>query len=328
MVAATAAARSSSLCPTLRHSFCALALAPNLLILTSTRVSFGFAPISIKSISESLTSWATLASSIVSLLGLLQSQTRVAEFGALCVFASSIALIYAHTARAVVKSARVQIEGRSIDSLNLANLRRRVNHSLFVQEVSRSVEIRGGDLLIESRYTGYCRAERESSFEFSIDSDNNVPFRELDCWAIDLLNDPNMCHRIKPLLIDSDGSSKKLRAPFLRPLRANQRFNLLLNCKLPGCLKDGIEYYTSSLSFDQPSVERQSIIFTFFGDHPEWIRVYECNSEGVSLLLKDLQPVETLPGIVRYVDITEQISAKSSRVYLFYRAARVQARAA
>src|SRR6266404_4844550 len=47
---------------------------------------------------------------------------------------SKCSSLYAWRERCTVKSATVKIEGRSIDSLNIANLRRRINQSLAIQE--------------------------------------------------------------------------------------------------------------------------------------------------------------------------------------------------
>ena len=75
--------------------------------------------------------------------------------------------------------------------------------------------------------------------QFSIDSDNNVPFDDLICFAYDLRRDPGMQHKIRPILIGNDGNSKKIATPFLAPLVAQEPFNLLLKCHLPGCMKTG-----------------------------------------------------------------------------------------
>jgi hypothetical protein len=45
-----------------------------------------------------------------------------------------------------IEAASIEIEGISIDSINAANLRRRVNRSLAVQTVDQIVTIDGSDL--------------------------------------------------------------------------------------------------------------------------------------------------------------------------------------
>ena len=110
----------------------------------------------------------------------------------------------------------------NIDPLNVANLRRRVNTSLVVQDAHHTAIIEGQDLTIAWRYSGYCKADRETAREFSIDSGKNVPFNRLDCSAYDLRRDAAMQHKIQPLLVGADGISKKVAVPFLRPLRADE----------------------------------------------------------------------------------------------------------
>jgi hypothetical protein len=227
--------------------------------------------------------------------------------------------MYARSERRVARSAAVKIEGRSIDSLNIANLRRRVNRTLVVQEVHREAEIEGDRLTIASRYTGYCRANREPAIEFGIDSETNVPFHELECFAYDLRRDPGMEHKIWPILVDADGISKKIAVPFLEPLVARQPFDVLLKCTLPGCMKAGVEYYTSTLSFDQDRVRQCTVRLVFVGNEPDWVRVYECGVSGTPKLLRDLPPVRHTPEFAEYVDSGDDVSAQSTRIYLFHR---------
>jgi hypothetical protein len=84
------------------------------------------------------------------------------------------------------------IEGQSIDSLNIANLKRRVNRTFVVQEAMHTARIDGKNLEITWKYSGYCRAARTSTMEFSVDSEARTSFAELDCIAYDLGHDPEM----------------------------------------------------------------------------------------------------------------------------------------
>ena len=237
-----------------------------------------------------LASWATIVGGAVSLVGLVQSRAWLTGIGVLCLLGSLLALGYARSAGLAAKSAAVRIEGRSIDSLNLANLRRRVNRTLVVQAVHRQADIEGEDLRIASRYTGYCRAERETALQFGVDSDTNVPFDEMECFAYDLRRDPNMEHRIRPLLIGPDGSSKKIAVPFLEPLAPREPFDVLLKCTLPGCMQGGLEYYTSTLSFDQDRVARCTVRLTFVGDVPAPCASTSATPPAFPRCLKDLRP--------------------------------------
>jgi hypothetical protein len=116
--------------------------------------------------------------------------------GGLLIAGSIGALAYARQQHQLMESAAQKVAGRSLDSLNVASLRRRLNRSLMLQEAQNEAIIDGEDLTIRWKCIGYCRADRETSIEFSIDTDNNIPFDELNCFAYDLRRDPEKTHRI------------------------------------------------------------------------------------------------------------------------------------
>ena len=84
---------------------------------------------------ESLAALATIAGTIVSVLALLQSRAWLLLISLLIVCLSILAVLYARKQRLALDAASTVIEGHSIDALNIGNLRRRVNRTLFVQEV-------------------------------------------------------------------------------------------------------------------------------------------------------------------------------------------------
>ena len=147
-----------------------------------------------------------------------------------------------------------------------------MNRSLVIQEARLVAEIEGEDLRITWKYSGYCRAEQETAMEFSIDTDSNNPFYAFKCCAYDLGRDRGREHEIRLILIGADGISKKIAVPLLEPLTAQQAFSVLLKCTLPGCMKAGLEYYTSRLSFGQDHVRRSTVRLLFFGERPAWVR--------------------------------------------------------
>lgn len=271
------------------------------------------------SFKNSVAFWTSVLGTFLGLLGALQSLTWLAGAGGLMVIGSIVAIIYARSQRQRAESAALNVAGRSVDSLNMASIRRRLNRSLVIQEVHNTATINGEDLTISWSCTGYCRADRETAMEFSIDSDNNVPFDELDCSAYDLLNDPRKRHRIRPLLVGPDGISKKIAVPFLAPLETGQPFDILLTCELPGCVKAGVEYYTATLSFDQDLVQVYTVRLVFLRDCPNWVRVYESTPPGTLKLLKDLRPIRTTAELAEYADAEQNVSAKSVRIYVFSR---------
>lgn len=268
---------------------------------------------------EYLTSLATIAGTVTSLIALLQSRAWLALTSALFACLSIAAGLYARKERRALDAASIVIEGHSIDSLNAANLRRRVNQTLVIQEALHTAQIEGGDLEITWRYSGYCAAEQETAIEFSVDSDDSTPFNELKCVAYDLVCDPEMARPIRPLLSGSEGISRKVIVPFLEPIKTHDAFSVLLRCTLPHCLKAGFGYYTSTLSFAQDAVRHCEVRLIFIGPPPSWVRVYDCLQPGKPALLKTLAPSKLTKESCEYRDVEEAQSAQSARVYAFWR---------
>jgi hypothetical protein len=273
------------------------------------------------SFKDSISFWVTILGTVLGVFGAIQSLTWLAVIGILVACGSVSALIYARKQRLRLESAALTILGRSVDSLNVASLRRRTNRSLIIQEAENVAVIDGEDLAMTWRASGYCRANRETVMECSIDADTNIPFDDLDCFAYDLQRDPRRRHRIRPILLGPDGNSKKIAVPFLAPLSAQEPLRMALECKLPGCMKAGVDYYTATLSFNQDLIDRYSMRLTFLNDLPEWVRAYECRADGEVKLLNDLRPVRKSAGICEYSDVDTQVAARSARIYMFFRQA-------
>jgi len=269
---------------------------------------------------NTLASLTAILGPIAAILGLIQSRGWLTGLGTIVFGISIVAVVYARSQRQRIDAASVEIEGISIDSVNAANLRRRVNRSLTIQTADHIVTIDGADLDMIWRYAGYCRASRETSMEFSVDSGSSIPFEDLDCYAYDLKRDPEKKHKIQPLLIGPDSISKKIAVPFLEPLLAQQPFDIMLHCRMPATYKPGICYYTSTLSFDQDKVGRCTVHLTFLQQKPDWVRVYGCDLSGKPRLLKNLRPEREDQVVSEYRDVVENLKAQSTRIYLFRRA--------
>ncbi len=267
---------------------------------------------------EDSASAATVFGTLVSVLALVQSRAWLVLTSLVFVCVSIAVLMCARRDRQIIDAASIAIEGQSIDSLNVANLRRRVNQTLVVQEADHMARIEGEDLIISWNYSGFCRAVRESAMEFSIDSGTRISFEAMNCIAYDLKRYPRMAHKIRPLLIGTDGMTKKISVPFLEPLKADQPFGLLLKCTLPRCMKTGFDCYTSTLSFAQDRVRRCVVRLVFVGSQPKWVRVYECATRKIRLL-KDLAPSWRDGGQCEYVDVVEDRPGQSAKVYAFWR---------
>jgi hypothetical protein len=192
-----------------------------------------------------------------------------------------------------------------------------LNRSLVVQHAYHLARIDGPDLTIAWHYAGFCRAARETTIEFSIDSEKNVPFDALDCFGFDLQQDPHRLHKIRPLLIGGSGISKKVAIPFLKPLNAQDPFSLLLHCNLPGCLAAGVQYYTSTLSFDQRCVNHFGVHLVFRQQPPEWVRAYECGQNGRPQLVNHLHPFKNDGETCEFVDSLENVPGQTVRVYVY-----------
>jgi hypothetical protein len=272
-----------------------------------------------QSLQETLSAWTTLFGTILSVVGLIQSRAWLTVISASFALVALAVGLYARRERLAVTSASIKVEGHSIDSLNLANLRRRVNRSLVLQKADHLAEISGEDLHITWHYTGYCHAEKETVLEFSIDSDNRVPFGSLECFAYDLGRDPERKHKIRPVLIGADGNSKKVAVPLLAPLSAKDRFDVVLHCHLLGCVKPGFGYYTSTLSFNQDVVPSFGTRLVFAGVCPLWVRVYECGPTGETVLLRDLRPAGESAGRWEHEDAVENVPGQMARIYVFWR---------
>ena len=221
---------------------------------------------------DALAALATIVGTLVSVFALVQSSAWLVAISVFFVCISIAAALFARRERMRLNSASTVIEGHSIDSLNIANLRRRVDRAFVIQEVHHMVRVTGEDFEIEWKYTGFCKKDGVSSIDFSIDSDDGTPFKNLGCVAFDLARDPGMNHQIQPVLIGTEGISKKVSVTFLEPLNANQPFSVLLKFILPRCVKPGFGYYTSSSSFSQKSVPRCVVHLIFVGTAPAWMR--------------------------------------------------------
>ena len=232
---------------------------------------------------------------------------------------SFAATLYVRQNRLLLNSASTVIEGHSIDSLNIANLRRRVNRTFVIQEASHTVRIKGEDLHVTWKYSGFCRIEGVASMEFSIDSDEATPFDQLDCVAFDLGQDPELRHKIRPMLASVEGISKKISVPLLAALKANEAFSVQLSFTLPGCVKAGFGYYTSTSSFAQARVQRSVVHLIFLGASPRWMRVYESSARRPNKLVKTLPAARQEPGSCEYIDVVEGRHGRSARVYAFWR---------
>ena len=112
---------------------------------------------------ETFALWATILGTAIRVIGLIESRSWLTGLSVALLAAAVFAVFYARKKRGQLDSASVGVEGRSIDSLNLANLRRRLNRSLVIQEAHHEAEIKGEDITMRWSYAGYCRGSRETA---------------------------------------------------------------------------------------------------------------------------------------------------------------------
>jgi hypothetical protein len=271
------------------------------------------------SFKDSLAFWSTILGTVVGILGVRLDSGWIALLGFFLMIASSAVLLYALNERRRLKLAHITIEGRKIDSLNVANLGRRLNRSLVVQEADQVATIKGENMTVIWRYAGYCRSEHEGAVDFSIDMDVHIPFQRLDCFAYDLKNDPGRMHPIKPVLLGADGLSKKIAVPLLQPLSKDDPFSVRVVCHIPGCVASGVDYYSCTFSVAQQSIQTSSVRLVFLSERPEWVRAYECDASGGVRLLKALAPSHSTSRMTEYLDLATNIPANAARIYVFHR---------
>jgi hypothetical protein len=265
---------------------------------------------------DNLTPFTILLGSGTALLGLVQHAPALILTGITLSAAAAAALV---TERRLRRAHPVppEIERLNLDSLHVANLRRRLNRSLKLERAFQVAIIEGADLHLAWQYDGYCQSKTEADIEFSIDSENNVPFEQIECFAFDLQNDPVRLNQIRPRLLGSDGVSKKISVSFLKPLAKDDHFSVLLHCRLPACISTGIQYYTSSLSFDQQSVDSTSVHLIFVRSRPAWVRVYEFDKNGRATFISELRSFRDDGATCEYVDMAQNTPGRSVRVYLY-----------
>ena len=264
--------------------------------------------------------WSGVVGLALTVGGVIHSRNWVAVLGAVILAIAALIGFHAWRIRNKIKQSTIEIQGRRIDSLNVANLSRRRNQTLGISRAAHAARIQDEDLEILLEYEGHCASKNgETVFEFSVDSESFVPFASLDCFAFDLCHDPHRSHRIRPMLVGPDGISKKLAVPFAQPLAYNSAFHVALVCKLPQCMKFGVDYFESTLSFAQSIIQSYTVAIEFSGTFPSWVRVYECSSHGSPRLLRDLTPAPRQSPNVIYYDEVHDSPGQSARIYVFHR---------
>ena len=267
--------------------------------------------------------WSSIIGLLISIYGLIANRQAYIFMG-LFFFIISVLLAFALLKiKERIKKTNLTIEGKRIDALNAANTARNPNRTLKVQDATHFLKVVNNDLILSFEYSGYCKNE-ENGFVFSLDSDVYCPFEKLVCYGFDLLNDPCKTHKIRPILLEPDGLTKKIKLPFINPIFQGDRFHVRLYCELPRCIEFGKDYVVASLSFkDRAGIKNFSVKLEFNKNHPKWVRLYDATS-GKPRLIKDLKPKCLKADSVYYEDNYKNIEGEKHLVYFFERPANFQ----
>ncbi len=131
------------------------------------------------SFKDSIAFWSTVLGTLLGLFGAVRSLAWLVVIGVVVVVGSVGALVYARKQTLRVKSATLKVGWRSIDSLNMASLRRHMNESLVVQRSGESCGDRRrkprADMEMHRLLPGRIRNRNRIQYRRR----HNIPFTEL-----------------------------------------------------------------------------------------------------------------------------------------------------
>jgi hypothetical protein len=271
-------------------------------------------------IKKTISFWSGTIAFSISIYGLISNRKIFTLLGVSFFALSAVLAFRLLEIKRQTKKTNIVIDGKRIDALNVANLTKKPNKSLKIQEGTHFTRVEGNNLSLYFEYSGYCKNRKgENGFVFSVGGDVNIPFDKLVCYGFDLLNDPHKTHKIKPFLIKHDGLTKKLKLPFNNSLSKDDQFHIALFCELPRCIKLGKDYITATLFYkDALKIKRFSVFLEFVRNHPKWVRIYDVTS-GDPRLIKDLRPKYQQGVSVYYEDKYKNIESEKALVYFFER---------
>lgn len=272
----------------------------------------------IKKVKENFLYVITVIEAILSIFAIVKGLLHFAIV-LIIVFSLTIILTIADVIKRK-KNKPVAIEQLPIESLFLAEINRTQMDSVCIREAVHTVRIVEKDVSVTFDYSGICTEKKgESNFIFSIGGDSLYAFKDLNCFGFDLIEDPNKKSPIIPILASKDGLCKKVKLPLKRHLNQYDIFSVELNYTWPSCMKYEDDYYASTLSFKNETIEKYTVKLIFSEIRPDWVRVYTENGE----LIKDLggKVVKLNADKVEYVyiDKVTNPSANSKLIYQFYR---------
>ena len=170
-------------------------------------------------IKKTISFWSSIAGISIAIYGLIVNRKIYTLLGVFLIIIVTLLAFRLLKANRLTKKTNIVIEGKRIEALNVANLLKKPNKSLKVQEAKHFARVESNNLILFFEYSGHCKKRNgENGFVFNIGSDVNQPFEKLLCYGFDLLNDPLKTHKIKPFLVKDDGLAKKIKLPFIKAL--------------------------------------------------------------------------------------------------------------
>jgi len=217
-----------------------------------------------------------------------------------------------------LKEAKISIEGRSITALNLANIERLNDKNFKVKNVKHTAVIENKNASFSFEYSGICiKKPEENGFLFSVEAENNVSFNNLDCYGYDLLADPQKMKKLRPIIKNNDGISKKVLLPFATQMSRYHPFSIFLTANYKNCMSYGKNYYNSTLSFNKRhKIESFKMVLKFKNFPPKDIRVYEIK-KGNARYIRSINP-ETSDNNL-FIDQYKNVPGIKQLVYIFDR---------
>ena len=169
-------------------------------------------------------------------------------------------------------------------------------------------------------YEGTCTATRgEECIVFNIGAEEYIPFKELKCYAYDLVNDKKKSHMIKPELVGDDGLTKKVKIKFIKKLKQYDHFKIEFVFVFPHCVKFGRDYVTFTTSYSK-RIHRLNNILIFKKSHPTMVELHKVSNDIIKYE-KTIFPQNQQKNIhdVVYKDFYEECPGKQVFVYFFDR---------
>ena len=261
------------------------------------------------------TAWFGLVGAIATVVALFNNRFAVAlaSFASVAVIASAVMVT---RARRRTRAAALSVEGMALDSLRLAELGRTVGRDVIVNRAIHRARVVGADLEQWIELTGTAR-KRVGELAFSIDSDARDSGEQWRCRGYDLAVDPHAEHPIQPIVM-ADGLSRKLVVPLAEEVRANGSVHVAIESRSIGCMRDGKDYFFSSLAFDQIPPVDWTIELEFAGAAPTYARLYGVTDGGRPYLKCSLVGT-TGPSGTNYTARDKASPARDVRVFVFDR---------